>query len=87
MHVREQVESDRGKCLDKVCPYVGVSVDGGDRSEVDCSERFYAKYGKTTVLVSSQQFRMNLNQTTWCIRHDLCLHEAVTSIVVSLIPA
>ena len=43
LHVREQVESDRGKWLDNVYPYVGVSVDGGDRSEVDSSERFYAK--------------------------------------------
>ena len=85
--MREQVESDRGKCLDNVCPYVGISVDGGDRSEVDCSERFYAKYGKTTVLVSSQQFRMNLNQTTWCIRHDLYICIVDASIVVRFILA
>lgn len=55
MHIRERVESDRGNCLDGKCPFVGFSNSGGDRTDTDCSERFYAKYSKSPVLPSRKK--------------------------------
>lgn len=62
MHMRERVEADRGNCLDGKCPFVGFTNSDGDRTDTDCSERFYAKYSKSPVLVS--YFEVYINSTS-----------------------
>ncbi|XP_062580731.1 protein DDB_G0287365-like [Saccostrea cucullata] len=55
MHVREQLDTDRGNCLDDKCPYVYISNKDGDRTDMDCSDRFYAKYKKDKVQSSRKK--------------------------------
>ncbi|XP_061169000.1 protein DDB_G0287365-like [Saccostrea echinata] len=55
MHIREQLDTDRGNCLDDKCPYVYISNRDGDRTDMDCSSRFYAKYKKDQVQPSRKK--------------------------------
>ncbi|XP_056006549.1 cell surface hyaluronidase-like isoform X1 [Ostrea edulis] len=49
-HIRERTDLDRGDCLDNKCPFVGLSNSDGDRSDIDCTDRFYAKYKRDAVV-------------------------------------
>ncbi|XP_061186068.1 inactive cell surface hyaluronidase CEMIP2-like [Saccostrea echinata] len=55
MHIREQLDVDRGNCLDNKCPFVHFSNKDGDRTDMDCTDRFYAKYKKDKVLPSRKK--------------------------------
>ncbi|XP_048756053.2 protein DDB_G0287365-like isoform X2 [Ostrea edulis] len=49
-HIREQTEMDRDNCLDNKCPFLGFRNTGGDRTDTDCTDRFYAKYKRDDIL-------------------------------------